>query len=101
MKSNKYQIIKYIFINDMVMIQQIADKFYRSNYDRAYTDVKLMQDDKLIVPHKGTANNIEFFEITIKGKEYLDAFKVNTFRFYLPLIISALSLLISLFTLIK
>lgn len=95
MKSNKKQIIKFILKNEPVLTQTIADKFYKSDYYKAHVDLKLLQQDDLIMTHEGTSNYIEFFELTIKGKEYLDVFKEKTFRFYLPLVISIFSLIVS------
>lgn len=95
MKSNKRQILKFILDNEPVLTQTIADKFYKSDYYKAHIDLKILQQEGLLTTHEGTSNKIEFFDITIKGKEYLDVFAEKTFRFYFPLVISILSLLVS------
>lgn len=100
-KSKKYNLLKFICENEPVHIQLVADEFYSGKFHPAQIDLKILQSDSLIYPHEGTENNIEFYDLTIKGKEYLDVFKEKLFHFWLPLIISIFSLMISLFALFR
>lgn len=100
-KSKKYNLLKFIYKNEPVHTQQIADEFYSGKFYPAHTDLKILQSDSLIYPHEGTENNIEFYDLTIKGKEYLDIFKEKFFHFWLPALISICSLVISLFALFR
>ncbi|MBS5416891.1 MAG: hypothetical protein KHX58_04075 [Coprobacillus sp.] len=100
-KSQKYNLLKFIRENEPVCPQQVADEFYSGKFHPADKDLKILKSDLLIYPHEGTENNIEFYDLTIKGKEYLDVFKERLFHFWLPLIISVCSLAISLFALFQ
>lgn len=96
MHPTKLELLSFIAKKEPLPLQIIAEEFYNSNFDKAEKDIELLMQDDLVRTYADTANKIRFFELTIKGKEYINTFKQNTFRFWLPLVISYLALVVSI-----
>lgn len=98
MWPNKLKILKFIKNNQPVLPYTIANALYKIDHndeDRTIEDIQILIEDGYVRTYPGTKDGIRFYELTIKGKDYIDTHKENTFRFYLPFVLSIISLVIS------
>ena len=102
----KLDILKAINqLEPIALSTEIAKKIDCESIDNLNDDLEILVEEKLISKRFKKVGVFISYELTIKGFEYINTSKLNSYRFWLPIIISStlsvFAILISLISLLK
>lgn len=106
MKTTKYKILVFLYKQDRyVLSDEIIEKFF-SDTEFAINTIRYLRDENLIYEYNrheedeyGTSTIDEYFyRISITGIEFVENRRNERYRFVIPLIVSIIALVLSVFS---
>ena len=86
----KLDILKAINqLEPIALSTEIAKKIDCESIDNLNDDLEILVEEKLISKRFKKVGVFISYELTIKGFEYINTSKLNSYRFWLPIIISS------------